>query len=66
MAQGRGRKLNQVKNERAHAEFMEGKKFGRKKQVFVWTDSPLDANMDVPKENRKATMHRGYGHWEKV
>jgi hypothetical protein len=52
---GRGRKLNQVKNERAHAEWMEGKKFGRKKQVFV----------PEIHDGITAYCYKG-GHWEKV
>ena len=35
MAQGRGKKINQAKNERAHAEWMAGKKIGRKKQEWI-------------------------------
>jgi hypothetical protein len=51
---GRGRKINQVKNERAHADWVAGKKFGRKKQVWV----PV-----------RIVEHTGEpvgGYWEKV
>ena len=48
---GRGKKLNQVKNERAHAEWMAGKKLGRHKQRWMWD---MDGQRPM------------VGHWEKV
>ena len=49
---GRGRKVNQVKNERSHAEWMEGKKLGRRKQIWVpWKFDPMGGPN---------------GYWEKV
>lgn len=55
MAQ-RGKKINQVKNERAHAEWMIGKKFGRKKQVWIW---------DLT-HNNGVLRAEPTGYWEKV
>jgi hypothetical protein len=57
---GRGKKINQVKNERAHAEWMVGKKIGRRKQHWLWfLNQPVNENGN----------HPGYwekGYWEKV
>ena len=53
MAQGRGKKINQVKNERAHAEWMLGKKLGRGKQQWVW-------------DFTEGEEYLWSGHWEKV
>ncbi len=33
---GRGKKLNQTKNDRAARDFAEGKRVGRPKQEWVW------------------------------
>jgi hypothetical protein len=52
---GRGKKLNQVKNERAHEEWMVGKKLGRKKQQHVFEGT-------VSTDNTLVTNN----HWEKV
>ena len=52
---GRGKKVNQVKNERAHAEWMAGKRLGRPKQKFV----------DEPSMSSVLGGFRG-GYWEKV
>ena len=52
MAQGRGKKINQIKNERAHAEWMVGKKLGRRKQQWV---SGFVEHTGQP-----------FGYWEKV
>ena len=49
---GRGKKLKYDKNSRANAEWMVGKKLGRRKQQWVW---------DVP-----PGATQGTGHWEKV
>ena len=52
---GRGRKVDQVKNERAHADWMAGKKLGRTKQVWVWfLNQPKNANGNRP------------GYWERA
>jgi hypothetical protein len=37
---GRGKKVNQVKNNIAAKDFAEGKKIGRRKQVWVPNDDP--------------------------
>lgn len=51
---GRGKKINQVKNERAHAEWMVGKKIGRRKQHWLWfLNQPVNENGNHP------------GYWEK-
>ena len=52
---GRGKKLNRDKNARAHDEWMQGKRLGRRKQVFV------------PEIHDGITVYcyKG-GHWEKV
>ena len=52
---GRGKKLNQAKNPRAHDEWMQGKKIGRPKQKFV----------DEPSMSDVLGGFRG-GRWEKV
>ena len=58
---GRGKKINQIKNERAHAEWMEGKKFGRPKQAWV-----LTADCSVMDTPEKIAATPVFGHWEKV
>jgi len=55
MAERRGKKTNQVKNYVSAKDFAEGKKIGRKKQVWVW-DEPLS----VPAGEQPT------GHWEKA
>jgi hypothetical protein len=52
---GRGRKLNLVKNERAHADWMAGKKIGRPKQQYVF-EGKVSPDGTVVTNN----------HWEKV
>jgi hypothetical protein len=54
---GRGRKINQVKNERSHAEWMAGKKLGRKKQQWVW---------DTGRAPSGNIFEGPGGYWEKV
>ena len=49
---GRGKKLNQVKNERAHAEWMEGKKLGRTKQQWIWDTEEIARMNSLPKAQR--------------
>ena len=48
----RGKKQNYTKNFVAHKEWMEAKKLGRKKQIWVW-DSEPDQECRI-------------GHWEKA
>lgn len=55
---GRGKKLNQVKNERAHAEWMEGKKLGRTKQQWIWDTEEISDTVVL--------VSRRLGHWEKI
>lgn len=52
---GRGKKLSYNKNARAHAEWMQAKKIGRPKQVFV-------------EEVTMESVLGGFkgGHWEKT
>jgi hypothetical protein len=54
----RGKKQNYNKNFVARKEWMEGKKFGRPKQIWVWDVEP----------NHSCEGHEveGVGHWEKV
>ena len=52
---GRGKKLNQVKNYVAAADFAAGKRIGRKKQIWVFEEPLAVAAGEQPK-----------GHWETV
>ena len=55
---GRGKKINQVKNERAHADWMAGKVIGRRKQVWHWDFVEL--------HDDGLRIKGGRGHWERV
>ena len=52
---GRGRKLNQTKNYVAAADYVAGKRIGRKKQIWVFEEPLAVAAGEQPK-----------GHWETV
>ncbi len=57
---GRGKKLSYDKNARAHAGWMEKKRQGRPKQVWVWDEELINMRaVDIVDGNR-------LGHWEKV
>ena len=63
---GRGKKVNQVKNERAHADWMAGKKLGRPKQEYVETHQGDPCNFcAVPHDDVPVGACAG-AHWEKV
>jgi hypothetical protein len=53
----RGKKQNYNKNFVAHREWMEAKKLGRRKQVWVWDREPIAVDLIVMP---------GIGHWEKA
>jgi hypothetical protein len=52
----RGKKQNYNKNYVAHKEWSEGKKIGRRKQVWIWDREPAATEDGLP----------GIGHWEKI
>ena len=52
----RGKKQNYNKNYVAHKEWSEGKKIGRRKQVWIWDREPAATENGLP----------GIGHWEKI
>jgi hypothetical protein len=58
MAERRGKKTNHNKNFVAHKEWMEGKKLGRRKQVWVW-------HQEYEVFNAGGSEKCG-GHWEKI
>ena len=60
MSTRRGKKLNQVKNYVAAADFAAGKRIGRPKQVWVWDVEPV---VLIPGRHPHV---EGKGHWEKV
>lgn len=51
-----GKRSNYTKNHRSREDWMEGKKFGRPKQVWVWDDElddmPVIATMDGKRKGR--------------
>lgn len=52
---GRGPKVNKEKNFQVNKEWMEGKKIGRERQVWVWEEP-----MSVPAGEQPSS------HWEKI
>jgi len=61
----RGRKTNQVKNAGSARDFAAGKKIGRKRQVWVWDELPLEA-FDPKGIIPSVRFTTGVGHWEVV
>jgi hypothetical protein len=55
-AMRRGKKQNSNKSYAARAEWVEGKKIGRRKQVWIWDREPAVTENGLP----------GIGHWEKI
>lgn len=57
-------KDNSKKKYREQKEWSEGKRVGRKKQVWVWDVEPL---VVLPREGGESVIpNTGVGHWEKV
>ena len=65
MSTRRGKKLNQVKNYVAAADFAAGKRIGRPKQVFVLDDGFTEERyQQIEKEIGEPVQRKG--HWEKA
>jgi hypothetical protein len=52
----RGKKQNANKSYAARTEWMQAKKIGRRKQVWIWDREPAATGDGLP----------GIGHWEKI